>query len=613
MKTLEADCIIVGGGFGGVAAALAATDNGLKVIMTEEYEWIGGQVTSQALCALDELNAPCGEMTGFSKSYYRFKELVREYYKNNFELSDIAKRSLFLNPGNALVSTLTGEPRAALWAIEEMLKNAVAKGTLTILTQYVPAASCKEDGRIKCVEIKNVKNEEDRIKLTGNFFLDATELGDLFPLADIPFCKGAESKDETGEPHALEKTDPEAIQGFTVCQIVEFCPGENHLIQKPTYYDKFKKEFDFKLGGQNGKFISAELEWGTPFKRPFWAYRRLIDKNNFKDKSINDVYVINVSSNDYHKDHILHEDESINNKNCQTAYELSLAYFYWLQTEVPRDDGYGSGYPELKPRPDLSGKEYGLAMAPYIREGRRLKAMKTVYEQEIAWAEKTPIRADNFYDSVGLGCYYIDLHVSTNEREGHWIKSRPYQIPLRALISDSCQNMAVAGKNIGVTHITNGCYRLHPQEWAIGEAAGSLAAYCLKNNTTPQTISSSRKEIRYFQRILLERKIPLYWYSDVNCLTPGFESIQILAASEIWPGKDEHLRFEPDAPVSNFSMPEQIDGDCARGFKKAQDMGMDIDYVYKAIAWNQGIRRADAAYRLAAMLYGLDESHTPLK
>ena len=33
-------------------------------------------------------------------------------------------------------------------------------------------------------------------------------------------------------------------------------------------------------------------------------------------------------------------------------------------------------------------------------------------------------------------------------------------------------NLLPAGKNIGTTHITNGCYRLHPVEWNIGEVAG---------------------------------------------------------------------------------------------------------------------------------------------
>jgi hypothetical protein len=46
-------------------------------------------------------------------------------------------------------------------------------------------------------------------------------------------------------------------------------------------------------------------------------------------------------------------------------------------------------------------------------------------------------------------------------------------------------NLLAANKNIGTTHITNGCYRLHPVEWNIGEAAGHLAAYCLSSGTSP--------------------------------------------------------------------------------------------------------------------------------
>ena len=38
------------------------------------------------------------------------------------------------------------------------------------------------------------------------------------------------------------------------------------------------------------------------------------------------------------------------------------------------------------------------------------------------------------------------------------------------------ENLLPACKNIGTTHITNVCYRLHPVEWNIGGAAGLLAA-----------------------------------------------------------------------------------------------------------------------------------------
>ncbi|RIV10366.1 FAD-dependent oxidoreductase, partial [Klebsiella pneumoniae] len=46
---MRADILVVGGGLGGVAAALGAARSGKRVIMTEEYDWIGGQLTSQAV------------------------------------------------------------------------------------------------------------------------------------------------------------------------------------------------------------------------------------------------------------------------------------------------------------------------------------------------------------------------------------------------------------------------------------------------------------------------------------------------------------------------------------------------------------------------------------
>ena len=45
-KELKVDILIVGGRLGGCAAAIAATSLGKKVVMTEETDWIGGQLTS---------------------------------------------------------------------------------------------------------------------------------------------------------------------------------------------------------------------------------------------------------------------------------------------------------------------------------------------------------------------------------------------------------------------------------------------------------------------------------------------------------------------------------------------------------------------------------------
>ncbi|MCY2960429.1 MAG: FAD-dependent oxidoreductase [Planctomycetota bacterium] len=62
-RTIRCDVLVVGGSFGGCAAALGAS--GLDVWVIEESPWIGGQVTSQGVSALERFSALCsGESSG---------------------------------------------------------------------------------------------------------------------------------------------------------------------------------------------------------------------------------------------------------------------------------------------------------------------------------------------------------------------------------------------------------------------------------------------------------------------------------------------------------------------------------------------------------------------
>ena len=100
--------------------------------------------------------------------------------------------------------------------------------------------------------------------------------------------------------------------------------------------------------------------------------------------------------------------------------------------------------------------------------------------------------AEPFDDTVGVGSYRIDLHPSTAGRGYLDIATYPFQIPLGALVPQRIENLLASGKSLGVTHITNGCYRLHPVEWNVGEAAGALAAFCLERRTGPRCGSAGR-------------------------------------------------------------------------------------------------------------------------
>ena len=158
---------------------------------------------------------------------------------------------------------------------------------------------------------------------------------------------------------------------------------------------------------------------------------------------------------------------------------------------VPRPTGSGGAdllgclsgndcRPGLRLRGDVTGTTDGLAKAIYVRESRRIRAQFTVLEQMVGVDARAGLQgAEPFPDTVGIGQYRIDLHPSTRGRNYVDVASWPFQIPLGALIPVRVENLLPAAKNLGVTHITNGCYRLHPVEWNIGEAAGALAAHAL--------------------------------------------------------------------------------------------------------------------------------------
>ena len=72
-------------------------------------------------------------------------------------------------------------------------------------------------------------------------------------------------------------------------------------------------------------------------------------------------------------------------------------------------------------------------------------------------------------------------------------------------------NLLPACKNIGTTHITNGCYRLHPVEWNIGESVGALVAFCLQEDATPHQVRADERILGDFQRALEQQGVEPHW------------------------------------------------------------------------------------------------------
>ncbi len=509
----DADVLVVGGGLGGIAAALGAAATGARVVLTEESGWLGGQLTTQATPPDEH---PWIETRGSTALYRSFRQLVRHLYGH--------AGSATFNPGRAWVSGLSHPPVVAVAALEAMLAPHQATGRVRVLRSCTPIAVHTTADVVDGVTFRT--GGED-LHLRASYVLDATERGDLLPLGGVEHVVGSESSDETGEPHAGPVARPDNVQAMTVPFALEHRPGENHVIDEPADYARWR---EYRPAGWPARMLSWTapdartleartfcLEFGAgehhgagaPADVPIdlWSYRRVVHPDDGAPGP--EATVVNWPMNDYVLGHVLGDPASAA-RHVAGARALSLSLLYWLQTEAPRPDG-GLGYPGLLPRGDLMGSADGLSLRPYLRESRRIRAEYTVTENDVSVEVRGAHGATRHADSVGTGAYRIDLHPSTGGDPFIDIPTYPFEIPLGALLPVRMENLLPAAKNLGTTHVSNGCYRLHPVEWTIGEAAGRLASYCLRHATRPRLVGHNPRHLTEFQNELTASGFGLHW------------------------------------------------------------------------------------------------------
>ena len=526
---IEADVAIAGGGLGGVSAALAAARLGARVVLIEELDWLGGQWTSQAVPPDEH---PWIESVVGSQSYADLRAAVRRYYREHRALTPEARANPRLNPGQGNVSSLCHEPVVGAMVMDQMLAPHVASGKLVVLRRHrITRAECSGD-RIDALHVQDLQGGAALV-VHAPMFIDAAEAGDLLALAKVEHVFGGEAQADTQEPHALPVADPLDQQALTWGFAAEYLPGEDHTIAKPAAYDRFKTlQLDCWPGPQFSwtvsDFITHEPRLRPLFVGPtdeaslydLWHARRIAWRRHYQPGALaSDVTLANWPQMDYWLAPVVGVAPEAAAAALEEARQFTLSFFYWMQTDAPRHDG-GYGYRGLRLAPHVMGTPDGLAKQVYLREGRRIRAEYTVLEQHIGVAAR-PGRdgAEPFADSVGIGAYRIDLHPSTRGRNTVDIDSYPFQIPLGALLPVRVDNLLPACKNLGTTRITNGAYRVHPVEWSIGEACGTLAVFALAHKVVPRAVRAQAPLLQEFQSLLMRQGVQLEW-PRFGALTP---------------------------------------------------------------------------------------------
>ncbi len=502
-QSIHTDVFVAGGSIGGCLAAKTLAEAGHTVLLSEATRWIGGQLTNQAV-PLDE--HPFIESFGATASYRAFREAVRAYYQETYQLSSSER----LNPGNAWVTRLAFEPSVAHDYFTKLLTN----DRLTLNLQSQVVAASYDEHQVAHVILKDLVSGNYQT-MVARYFIDGTDTGELLPLTGTAYTIGAEAQSDTGEPHAKAVADSQDMQPITYVAALKWDDKATEAIAKPKHYEYFKAlktPYDdhpilspYGPDSSTGKARSFNIL--VP-PAPLWSYRRIFDPKTLNRPSELERTLLNWPQNDYFMGNIIDDENA--SEHLSMAKELTRCLIYYLQTEYPHAEGLGLKAIQIDTA--SLGTEDGFAMAPYIRESRRIKALKTIVEQDVS--AKTNTKLPRVEHSVGVGSYHIDLHITTRSHTFFYDHTWPFEIPLEALIPEKKTNLLPACKNIGTTHLTNGCFRLHPVEWNIGEAVGHLVDYCLKNQLNPHQLIKDKTHILRFQEHLDAAGIERQWPED---------------------------------------------------------------------------------------------------
>lgn len=501
-QMLTTEVLVIGGGTGGTAAAIQAARSGHKTILIEPTNMLGGMLTAAGVSCTD------GNANLHSGIWEEFQQALRKHYGRKW-----------LNSG--WVSENCFEPHVA----DSIFKAwAAAEPDLTVFMNTSFTQLSAIEGKIGAVYCKRVS---DPVVLTiyPQVVIDATELGDVMAHSIRKgYDLGMDDPAVSGEKEAREKND--IIQDLTWAAILkDYGPVADKTIPRPDNYDStlyFCCNTDAPCNGTpwNGDKMKM-LNYG---------------------KLPNNKYMLNwpAHGNDTYLN-VVEKDQATREVEYQKAKDRTLGFIYFMQTQLGMKN-IGLADDEL---------DHGMALIPYNREGRRLKGEVRLTINEL----KDPYINTLYRTAISVGDYPVDHHHAQYPGKVPELGFPPipaFSIPLGTMVTERCRNLIVCEKGVSVTNIVNGSSRLQPVVMLTGQAAGMLAAVFLeKKHLAVQGVS-----VRAVQKKLLQSKVYLFPFNDVQPSDPDWKLIQKVAVTGILRGTGKpqgwsnKMYFYPDSTMT---------------------------------------------------------------
>jgi len=532
------DLVVIGSTPGGIACAIRAAREGVKVLLTNYHDKPGGMETGglggwETLCD-GHVRAPI---------YSEIRLAIIDHYRRTYgEDSPQFKAANHRHHGNGRFEPFVGLRYFREWIAREP--------NLTLLTPYYPVSAVTRDGRVREVVLRHSDHAEDTVRVAGKIFADCTYEGDFLACANVPFRLGREARSEYREPsagrvHVLNKppalpADPVVhrlhsrlnIRHVGTAQVRLDLPGDgvaDPLIQAINYRTILSSDPENRaLPRRPDDYDPAEfapLDYAPnvspiPNDKISWNRPQLIGLQN----------------------EYIEGDWAARKRVLARHWRATVGLLYYLQHDAPLP-------PEVRAR----WRQFGFALDEgldqehppceiYVREGRRLEGRKFLTEHDVRLAEgleRSPIHAD----SIAFTDWYLDCHAcSPGRREGSMHEGKmmlhgetfPSQIPYGSIVSGTVANV-LAPVPLAATHVAFGAVRLEVAWMNLGESAGFAAALALKLGVDPGDLPADR-----LLRRLAAAGVSLGFFNDVGLTLgePWFPAIQYFGTKGFFPTFD---------------------------------------------------------------------------
>ncbi len=422
------DVLVAGGGTAGVVAAIAAARNGAKTILVDRYGYLGGTLLNGA-----------GPLHSFYNLYKAFPGAPKVQLVKGIP-EEIVNRMIAAGGSPGHLEQETGGNSDSVitmidWEIfKEVIFDMMEEAGVEVLLHTMVVDAVMEGSTIKGVIIEGKSGREAILAKT---VIDTTGDGDVSKYAGADYIKMHEST-HAGMPFGMCGVDMGRLLRFL---------EENKLVTQLIRHDKGSETDDVIRLGFDLKKIPVFKEFME--KTGMWGPLG-VSRYDSEYSYINSATLWKVDATDTVT---LSKAEFTLRKQAMTLSRMLKQY-------IP---GFEKAYVSWTP------------ICIGVRYTRVISCEHDVTLDEI-------VNCARFDDEVYLYGFH-DCAPRIMIKDAGW-----YGVPYRALLPKKVEGLLVAGRLITSTWDAHMSTRNTVSCMAQGEAVGTAAALCMKENTTPRML-----------------------------------------------------------------------------------------------------------------------------